>query len=72
MAKKNRVTEWDILVWFLLFICAYGLYYTNILRANIGYFEDGTLIFWNSFFYITFFGLFTGYVISRLLSFVKK
>lgn len=58
---------WDYIMWILLLATGYALYYTEIERAKIGYFTDGPLIFWGSFSYVLFFGLVTGYIISKLL-----
>jgi hypothetical protein len=43
------------------------LYYTNQKRVEVGYFDDGEWIFYNSVAYVVFFGLITGFVISNLI-----
>jgi D-alanyl-lipoteichoic acid acyltransferase DltB (MBOAT superfamily) len=73
MGRKNKNRggvlngTWDYLIWGLLIGTGYLLYHTNVLRAQVGYFEDGPLIFWNSLAYVVFFGLVTGYIISKLI-----
>ena len=62
MFKKH-----DLVILFLLALSGYFLYYTNVARAEAGFWMDGHLIFMNNLAYILFFGLMTGYVLSNLL-----
>ena len=65
--RKNGIKGWDYFVWFLLAVTGYGLHWTNQKRVEVGYFMDSQWITWNSFFYVIFFGLVTGYVISKII-----
>ncbi|MHA1344427.1 MAG: hypothetical protein ACTSQG_10590, partial [Promethearchaeota archaeon] len=63
-----KVWEWIVLG--LLIISGYVLYYTNKLRAVGGietYYSDGWLITLNTFSYVLFFGLLSGFVIAKIL-----
>lgn len=68
---KSKIKNWEYFVWFLFALVIFGYYKTNMLRAKVGYFEDGTIIFWNSIFYVAFFALFVGYVVAKVLDKVK-
>jgi uncharacterized membrane protein len=62
----------NIMILSLMIISGYALYWTNVKRVEIGYFDDGIWIFWNSFAYVVFFGLITGFVLGNLLNRGKK
>ena len=57
----------EILIWALLLAVGVSLLYTNIIRADVGWFDDGTVIFVNNVLYVIFFGLMSGYVIAKIL-----
>ena len=56
----------------LMIASAYALYYTNMKRVEVGFWENGMWIFYNNFAYIVFFGLITGFVLGNLLGRAKK
>jgi hypothetical protein len=61
------VTKKDIFVGALLLMVGIVWYYTNVMRASAGWFDNGAVIFWNTLAYITFFALFTGYAVAKLI-----
>lgn len=69
---KNKINIWKYIILGLMVISGYMLYWTNMMRVEAGFFEDGLWIFWNNFAYVVFFGLVTGFVLSNLIGKVKK
>jgi len=68
--KKSKFNKWDVIVLFLIVALGIGLFYTYMERATDGiesYFSNAKMIFLSSLFYVGFFALVTGYVVSILL-----
>ena len=70
MGILNKYWNWVLIG--LMVISGYALYYTNMRRVELGFWEDGLWIFLNNFAYVVFFGLITGFVLGNLLNRKKK
>ena len=65
----DKIGVGDLVVIVLLVIVGWFLYFTTTIRAELGWFDNaGIWIVWNNFAYVVFFGLITGYLVARILS----
>lgn len=70
--KIKFIRPRDIMLWGLIIISGLALFYTNTQRVKAGYFTNSTWIFWDAFMYVIFFGLISGYVIAKIISWMTK
>lgn len=70
MKKKQKIIYATITL--LLITSGSLLYYTEVERARIGYFADGSIIFWNTLAQAIFIGLVSGIIIGKVIKKLSK
>lgn len=64
---KLKFRKRDYVIIGMITVVGVLLFLTNLWRADVGWFDDGSVIFYHEFLYVIFFGLISGYVIAKII-----